>query len=62
MQKQETITALTQGENANAEPLMLTKRIGSTNYQVSVHFSQTSDETLEDKLVLLLEREVNKVA
>ena len=33
------------------------KRIGSTVYTVSVHFSQTSNETLEDKIHRLIESE-----
>ena len=36
------------------------KRIGSTNYEVSVYFSQTSKETIEDKLLRLMMREVDK--
>jgi hypothetical protein len=48
--------------NAVAEPLKLTKRIGSTNYVIAVHFSRTSTETVEDKLYRLIEREVENVA
>ena len=33
-------------------------RIGSTTYEVSVHFSKTSKETLEDKILRLIESEV----
>ena len=33
------------------KPLRLTKRIGSTTYKVSVHFSKTSKETMGDKIV-----------
>jgi len=36
------------------KPLRLTKRIGSTTYKVSVHFSKTSKETLTDKLIRLI--------
>ena len=39
----------------NAEPQILLKRIGSTNYIVSVHFSQSGKETLEEKLLRLME-------
>lgn len=45
-----------------AEPVKLLKRIGSTTYEVSVHFSNTSSETLEDKILRLIEREVTKSA
>jgi len=40
------------------EPLKLRERIGSTTFEVTVHFSNTSRETLEDKLLRLIEREV----
>ena len=46
----------------NAEPQVLLKRVGSTNFIVSVHFSQTSKETLEDKLLRLMESEVKSNA
>ena len=41
-------------------PLHITKRIGSTTYKVSVHFSRTSRETMSDKLVRLIERDAVK--
>jgi len=62
MQTQEKSAARTQSGNAHAEPINLTKRIGSTTYVVAVHFSQTSKETLEDKLIRLMEREVENAA
>jgi len=52
----------TRGDNANAEPVMLQKRIGSTTYVVSVRFSQTSRETMQDKVLRLIESEVQKSA
>ena len=45
----------TPGENDN--PIVLRKRIGSTAYLVSVHFSQTSKETLEDKILRLIKND-----
>jgi hypothetical protein len=33
------------------------KRIGSTNYSVSVHFSKTSKETIDDKILRLIKNE-----
>jgi|GEM_PF-649257 len=33
------------------------KRIGSTTYRVSVHFSDTSTETMNDKIVRLIKSE-----
>ena len=54
---------MTHGDDkANAEPLNLTKRIGSTTYVVAVHFSRTSSETASDILYRLIEREVENVA
>ena len=38
------------------KPLRITKRIGSTTYKVSVHFSRTSRETMDDKLIRLIEK------
>lgn len=49
--------AQTPEQNAPVEPLKLLKRIGSTTYQVSVHFSTNSRETMGDKIVRLLEKE-----
>jgi len=45
-----------------AEPVKLLKRIGSTTYEVTVHFSERSNETFEDKILRLIEREVRKNA
>ena len=38
------------------EPVMLRKRIGSTTYMVSVRFSEASKETMEDKILRMIER------
>ena len=46
----------------SAEPPKYEKRIGNTVYRVSVHFSQTSTETVEDKLLRLMESEVRESA
>ena len=53
--------ATTQG-NANAEPLKLRKRIGSTTFVVAVHFNRTDRETLQDKILRLIESEVRNSA
>jgi len=52
----ETETAAKSGLE-RAEPHILRKRIGSTVYEVSVYFSETSKETIEDKIKRLIERE-----
>ena len=47
---------------AEKQPVTLLKRIGSTTYKVSVRFSETDKETMEDKLLRLIEREVRSSA
>lgn len=42
------------------KPLRMTKRIGSTTYKVSVHFSRTSRETMGDKIMRLIEQDAAK--
>jgi len=49
-------------ENKQPEPPKYEKRIGSTIYRVTVHFSRTSTETIEDKLLRLMESEVRESA
>lgn len=61
-QTHEQSAVMTHGGNAHAEPVNLSKRIGSTTYQVAVHFSQSSKTTLEDKLIRIIEREVDRIA
>jgi hypothetical protein len=41
---------------------VLQKRIGSTTYVVNVHFCENAKETLEDKILRLIESEVRKLA
>ena len=57
--------------NAQAEPVMVAKsqntthfekRIGSTTYEVSVRFSKTATETMQDKILRLIESEVDEIA
>ena len=51
-----------QDTKPQTDPPKFSKRIGSTTYIVSVHFSQTSKETVEDKLLRLIESEVRRSA
>jgi hypothetical protein len=44
------------------EPLMLRKRIGSTTFMVAIRFSDKATETLEDKILRLIESEAIKSA
>ena len=48
--------------DSDNKPLHLTKRVGATTYKVSVHFNRTSKETIEDKIIKLIESEVTKTA
>jgi len=58
MQKQAPNTAVSQ----NAKPHVYHKRIGSTVFTVTVHFSDTGSETAKDKLLQLMKREVEQSA
>lgn len=49
-----------QKEQIPSEQGSFTKRIGSTNYRVSVHFSKTSHETINDKILRLVKKEAAK--
>ncbi|MDR0813014.1 MAG: transposon-encoded TnpW family protein [Oscillospiraceae bacterium] len=44
---------------AEREPIKFVKRIGSTNYIISARFNATATETVEDKILRLIEREVS---
>ena len=44
------------------KPVIMLKRIGSTTYQVAVHFSQTSRETINYKVTRIIRREVESEA
>ena len=46
----------------STEPSKFTQRIGSTTYLVSVRFSHTSKETIDDKILRLVESEVGETA
>ena len=37
----------------------ITRRIGNTNYRVNVHFSKTSRETMNDKIMRLIKNEAS---
>jgi hypothetical protein len=54
--------AVTRSDNAHGAPLKLQKRIGSTLYIVTAYTGPNATETMEDKILRLIEREVNKSA
>jgi hypothetical protein len=45
------------GQVEQAQPVTMLRRIGSTNYRVSVHFSSTSRETMNDKILRMVQSE-----
>ena len=45
-------------ENNRNTTFTLSRRIGSTNYRVSAHFSDRAAETLEDKICRIIQNEV----
>jgi hypothetical protein len=42
------------------EPLVLRRRIGSTDFEIAVFFSDTSKETLDDKITRLIKSEARR--
>jgi len=44
-------------QSADEKPLHLTRRIGSTTYRVSVHFSRVEKETMGEKITRLIQNE-----
>jgi len=46
-----------QPENGADKPDM-TKKVGNTTYEVHIHFSETSKETMTDKVLRLIQNEV----
>ena len=52
------VTSAAEASRTGIEPIKLRERIGSTTFEVSIRFSQTSKETFEDKILRLIGREV----
>ena len=50
--------AVTRGVIANAEPIKMQKRIGSIVYEVEIHFDPNATETLNDKILRLMRRDM----
>ncbi len=51
---------VTEGGNAPPAP-DLVKKIGKTTYRVKVHFSETSKETMSDKIKRMLRNEISQM-
>ena len=56
MQTTDTISA-----RVPEDALALVKKIGKTTYKVRVHFSQTSTETMSDKIKRMLKNEIQQM-
>jgi hypothetical protein len=54
----QTGAATTASPTSEREPVKLRKRIGSTEYLVNIRYNPTATETMQDKLLRLIEREV----
>ena len=52
-----TTAVTSMAKTTRNEPVKLREQIGSTTYVVSIRFSETSKETLEDKILRLIGRE-----
>ena len=57
MQTKQNVVAKT-ARSTERKPLTMQTRVGSTTYVVSVRFSQTSRETMQDKILRIIAREV----
>jgi hypothetical protein len=60
MQKNQMSKAMM--SNTKTEPAVLLHRVGSTIFRVNVHFSRSGKETMEDKVLRIIEREVSNIA
>jgi len=60
MQTTNSVVARTQGSNTNAEPLKLTKRIGSTTYIINVYNGVPSHDKLEYKVLRLIKGDAER--
>ena len=54
-------TADTTPARAPKEAPALVKKIGKTTYKVHVHFSNTSTETMSDKIKRMLKKEIQQM-
>ena len=57
-----TAVAGTRGGSADAEPIKMQKRIGSIVYEVEIHFAPDATETLNDKILRLMRRDMEAAA
>ncbi len=62
MQKNPNNTTVVLHGHSPTKTLVTKRRIGSTTFTITVHFSDTGKETVEDKIIRLMEREVERIA
>ena len=55
-------TSPVQDDETQVEAQTYTKKIGSTVYQVSIHYNNTSTKTIEDKILCMMKSEVRESA
>ena len=64
--KKEVVVILQQGtknvKQENCQSAKFEKKIGSTNYVVSVRFNEKSKESFDDKLFRVIRNEVRNIA
>ena len=53
----DTVQRMAVKAEQTCESRTFTKRIGSTTYRVRIHFSRTSQETINDKIMRLVKNE-----
>ena len=44
----------------NAHDTIITRRIGSTTYKLKIYFNENAKETMEDKILRMIQNEVLK--
>ena len=49
-------------QTAEHTPATMVRKIGKTTYKVCIHFSQTSKETMEDRLLRLIKNDIRNGA
>ena len=47
-------------QNQEQQPVKFTEAIGSTTYEVAIHFSKTSKETMNDKIFRLIKNDTER--
>ena len=59
--KLKILTVAETRDYAHAEPATMHKRIGSTVYEVRLHFNPDAKETMDNKVLRLIRNDLNKL-